>query len=109
MSLAHHPARPMEVPDMDALASVPWGTVSPIGALVAILAYVLRTVARGDWIPKVTHDEIVRHKDKTITTLETTVKVQDSQLEDLAIVGETQVKILSSIEALAKSRQEGSA
>lgn len=54
MSLAHHPARPLEVPGMD-LSSVPWGTVSPIGGLVAVLAYLMRIITRGDWIPESTH------------------------------------------------------
>lgn len=77
---------------MDVLSSVPWGTVTPVGALVAVLVYVLRTVSRGDWIPRSTHEEIVSHKDATISTQEETIRVQDSQLEDLSIVGETQVK-----------------
>lgn len=100
------PISPLEVPGMDVLSSVPWGTVTPVGALVAVLVYVLRTVSRGDWIPRSTHEEIVSHKDATISTQEETIRVQDSQLEDLSIVGETQVKILDSIYALARDRAE---
>lgn len=50
-------------------------------------------------------DRVLQSKDEQITTLKTAIAVKDGQLEKLQIVGETNLKILESVEALARRRK----
>lgn len=37
-------------------ADLPWGTITPLGALVAMVVYLVRAVVSGKWIPKASQD-----------------------------------------------------
>lgn len=75
------------------------------GGVVSMLALAYWMLATGRLYTGAQHREIVEDKDAQIDRLNNAVDVKDKQLERLAVVGEAVVKILASVEELAKRRQ----
>jgi hypothetical protein len=77
-----------------------WNGVGVVG-LLSLLFWLLAT---GRLYTKSQHDEIVSSKDQVIETQAKTIDVKDGQLDKLSVVGETVVKILSSVDDLGRRR-----
>ncbi len=45
------------------LTALPWGTVTPTGALIMLLAYLLRSVASGTWVSQRELDAMTSDRD----------------------------------------------
>lgn len=73
-----------------------------VGSSMLGLLYWL--IATGRLIPRRFYEERIADKDATIATQTKTIEVQRDQLGKALSTGETGVKILESIEALARDR-----
>lgn len=94
-------AHPPEVPvDIGSIPPAVWGA-GGAGGMLSLLYWLLAT---GRLIPRRYYEERVADKDKQIDLLSKTVDVKDDQLGKALSTGETSVKILESIEQLARDR-----
>lgn len=85
---------------MDAIPPALLNGVGVVGLLVGLFWM----LATGRLVTRREHDGRIADKDQVIATQARTIDVKDSQLEKLSVVGETAIRILSSVEALAKER-----
>jgi hypothetical protein len=104
MSQAQLPTSPPTLRGDDDVDAIPPALLNGVGVggLLAVLFWMLAT---GRLVTRREHEGRIADKDQVIATQERTIAVKDSQLEKLAVVGETAIRILSSVEALAKERK----
>lgn len=76
------------------------------GGVISLLVLLFWMLATDRLVTGAAHRRELADKDSQRDVLLKTIDVKDSQLEKLAVVGETTVRILSSVEALAKERNE---
>lgn len=90
--------------DMDSLLDVPPAIANGVG-VVALLIGLFWMIARGSLVTRREHEARVGDLKEQNATLKTTVDVKDKQLQDLAVVGETVIKIMASVDELARKGQ----
>lgn len=71
--------------------------VTPLGALLAVGVWVIRSIMGGQLIPQPTHDQIVGLLREENGTLRAALERQDTQITRLTETGETSLHLLRSI------------
>lgn len=96
---------------MDTLLNVlPWETIGPSGVLLFVVVYIMRTVSRGDWVPRSTHDSIVSMQKETLAMERLANAELRAALRIVAIEhGTTTDKVLSALPLLAEQKEESDA
>ena len=89
---------------MEALTDLPPALITG-GSIMSLLSGLFWMLATGRLVTRREHEERVGDLKEQAETLRETVKVKDAQLEKLAIIGETTVKILASVEAFAREKR----
>lgn len=84
--------------DLSAIPPAVWAT----GSAASMFGLLFLMLATDRMITGPAHRREIGVKDDEIKTLKATVEVKDSQLEKLSIVGDTTLRILTSIEDMAK-------
>ena len=72
-------------------------TITPLGGLLALGVWVIRTIAVGNWVPISLHERILSSKEETIRVLSEAGVRRDSQVDKLIDTGETTLHLLRSI------------
>lgn len=86
---------------MDALLDLPPAIANGVG-VIALLSGLFWMLATGRLVTRREHEARVGDLKEQNATLKTTVEVRDQQLKSLAVVGETVIKILASVDDLAR-------
>lgn len=86
---------------MDALNDLPPALIGVTSA-AGMFAGLFWMIARGSLVTRREHEARVGDLKEQNATLKTTVEVRDEQLKSLAVVGETVIKILASVDDLAR-------
>lgn len=84
------------------LAAVPWGTVTPLGALVVILVLLIRSVTDGKLVPGSLVEARITDKDSTIERQSTQI---DALLTAQKIDAEAQAELRAQVTKLVASGQ----
>ena len=83
---------------------IPPALLNGVG-VVSLLVVMFWMLSSDRLVTGAAHRREIADKDAQISTLIKTIDVKDAQLEKLAIVGETTVRILASVEALANKER----
>lgn len=51
---------------MEQLAALPWGTITPLGVLLLLIAYYTRLLLSGEMVPRAIHQHQLDERDATI-------------------------------------------
>jgi hypothetical protein len=89
---------------MDTLTEIP-AVIANGAGVVSLLSILFWMLATDRLITGPAHRRELDSKDDTIAKQDKTIEVQDKQLEDLAVIGETNLRILKTVEDLAKDRK----
>jgi hypothetical protein len=88
---------------VEVLQQVPtfmWNT----GGIVGLFSLLFLALVKGWLVVGNVHREQLDDKDTQIANLTTTLEVRDAQMEKLTVVGETTIRILDSVERLARRK-----
>ena len=89
---------------MDSVMDLPPALVNVI-SVMGLVSGLFWMLATGRLVTRREHQERVGDLKEQNATLRTANEIKDVQLEKLAIVGETTVKILASVEAMAEKKR----
>ena len=87
----------------DEVDAIPPGLLSG-GGVATLLIWLFWMLATGRLVTRREHDNRMADKDAQIARQDRTIEVKDAQIEKLAVVGEAFLKIMTSVESLAKGR-----
>lgn len=85
------------------MPDLPAGLLNGVG-VVGLLVGLFWMLATGRLVTRREHDGRIADKNEVIATQAQTIAVKDQQLEKLDIVGTTTIRILESVENLARER-----
>lgn len=88
----------------DVLSNIPPELVGGTTA-AGMFAGLFWMLATGRLVTRREHEGRVADKNEVIATQKTTIDVKDKQLENLAVVGETVIRILHSVEGTSRGTQ----
>lgn len=83
--------------DLLALVAPSLAPLGALGAVVAILVWLIRAVGDGRLIPASTHDTIMDQRDREVERLTAALERAQSQADKLSDTGETTLQLLRSL------------